>query len=78
MDILELALEQSRAARLNGTAKPVRPRSAGSVTLVTKDTIIAIPYKNDDGKVDQRCREFMEDVNRIAAEAKRVRENASQ
>ena len=78
MDILELALEQSGAARLNGTTMPVRPLSAASVTLVTKDTMIAIPYKIDESKVEQRCREFMDHVNRIAAEAKRVRENASQ
>ena len=73
MDILQLALEQSRAARLNGTATPVCPQSAASVTLVTKDKMIAVPFEFDEGNAELRCREFMQDVNWIAAEAQNAR-----
>jgi hypothetical protein len=73
MDILQLALEQSRTARLNGTAKPVRPRSAAHITFFTKNEMIAVPFKFDERNAELRCREFMKDVDRIAAEAQNAR-----
>lgn len=71
MDILELALELSKQAKLNNTFVPPR-QCAGSVTLVVNNQMIAVPAKNT--KFDEQgCRNFMQDVNRIAREARDAR-----
>ena len=78
MDILELALEMSRNAKLDGTARPVRLRSEATVTLVTPNKMIPVPTSLDDAdSLNAKCLEFMNDVKRIAAEARRVREQSN-
>ena len=76
MDILQMALEQSREARRNGTAPLVRGRSQASVTLVTTTQMISIPMKSyTDNEYEQEVGNFMDEVNQMAAEARLNRLN---
>ena len=73
MDILELALELSKQAKLNNTFVPPR-QSMGTTYLVANNQMIAVKLPNKTAKFnEQDCRNFMQDVNRIARETRDAR-----
>lgn len=68
MDILQLAL--SAQFKTNRTHQPT---GQSKVVLVTKDRMITVATKVYEQYSADKCKEFMDDVNKMALEARRTR-----